>query len=124
MVDEIRTSGSKAEVDALDEADFNSHIDTVLRRAGTIDVSFCAIDFQVVQNISLVDLNVDDFVRPVTIAMRSQFLTASAAGKIMMKQSFGIILSLTATPGGIGYPFTGGFAPTAGLNYKVSRIDA
>ena len=30
----------------------------------------------------------------------------------MMKQGSGVILSLTATPGGIGYPYTGGFAPT------------
>jgi 3-oxoacyl-[acyl-carrier protein] reductase len=29
----------------------------------------------------------------------------------MIKQRSGVILSLTATPAGIGYPLTGGFAP-------------
>ncbi len=43
--------------------------------------------------------------------MRTRFLTAVAAGKVMMRQGSGVILSLTATPGGIGYPYTGGFAP-------------
>jgi enoyl-[acyl-carrier-protein] reductase (NADH) len=43
--------------------------------------------------------------------MQTRFLTATAAGRVMMKQGSGIILSLTATPGGIGYPYTGGFAP-------------
>lgn len=43
--------------------------------------------------------------------MQTRFLTAKAAAKIMMKQKSGIILTLTATPGGIGYPYNGGFAP-------------
>jgi len=64
---------------------------------------------------------VEDFVRPVSIAMRSQFLTASAAAKIMIKQRSGVILSLTATPGGIGYPFTAGFAPACSAIEAFSR---
>jgi len=43
--------------------------------------------------------------------MQTRFLTAKAAAKIMMKQKSGVILTLTATPGGIGYPYNGGFAP-------------
>jgi 3-oxoacyl-[acyl-carrier protein] reductase len=63
------------------------------------------------QNIPLIDLELNDFVDPITMTMKTQFLTAKAAGKVMMKQGSGVILSLTATPGGIGYPYTGGFAP-------------
>ncbi len=39
----------------------------------------------------------------------------------MMKQGSGIILSLTATPGGIGYPFTGGFGPACCAMESFSR---
>jgi enoyl-[acyl-carrier-protein] reductase (NADH) len=39
----------------------------------------------------------------------------------MMKQGSGIILTLTATPGGIGYPYTGGFAPTCAAVEALSR---
>jgi len=114
VADEIIASGGQAEaaqVDALDDASVNNHIEGVIKKAGTIDISFNCIGLEVVQNLPLVEMSVEDFVRPSHIAMRSHFLTATAAGKIMMKQESGVILSLTATPGGIGYPYTAGFAP-------------
>jgi NAD(P)-dependent dehydrogenase (short-subunit alcohol dehydrogenase family) len=124
VADEIRASGGRAEValvDALDAKAINDYLKTLVGNAGTIDISFSAIDYQVVQNMPLVDMNEDDFVRPVTIAMKVQFLTATAAAKIMMKQGSGVILSLTATPGGIGYPYTGGFAPACCAIESFSR---
>jgi hypothetical protein len=63
----------------------NNFVESVVRAAGTRDLSYCAIDFQVVQNVPLVQLDVEDFVRPVSLAMRSHFLTATAAGKVMLK---------------------------------------
>ncbi len=54
--------------------------------------------------------NSDDFIRPVRRAMQTQFITATAAGRIMSEQRSGVILSLTATPGGIGYPNVGEFS--------------
>lgn len=124
IADEILDSGGRVEVyevDALDENSVNDHLNTVVRQAGTVDISFNAIDYQAVQDMPLVNMSVDDFVRPVTIAVRTQFLTATAAGKVMMKQGSGIILSLTATPGGIGYPYTGGFAPACAAIESFSR---
>jgi 3-oxoacyl-[acyl-carrier protein] reductase len=121
---DIVASGGQAEVnlvDALDEKAINSHLDLVVRKAGTVDISFTAIDLQVVQNIPLVTIRPEDFVRPVTLAMQSQFLTATAAARVMMKQRSGVILSLTATPGGIGYPYTGGFAPACAAIESFSR---
>jgi len=122
--DDITASGGSAEaaqVDALDEKAVNVHLDKVVHQAGTVDISFNAISLEVVQNMPLVDMRVEDFVRPVTIAMRSHFLTATATAKIMMKQGLGVILSLTATPGGIGYPLTAGFAPACCAMESFSR---
>jgi len=124
VADEIANAGGRAEavlVDAMKEDEVNAFFDSVIRQQGTLDLSFCAIDYQVVQNIPLVELNVEDFVRPVSIAMRSHFLTATAAGRVMRKQRSGVILSLTATPGGIGYPFTAGFAPACSAIENFSR---
>ena len=124
VADEIVDSGGRAEaalVDAMNESEVNAFVDSMIQKGGTLDLSFCAIDYQVVQNIPLVQLSVQDFVRPVSIAMQSHFLTATAAGKIMMKQRSGVILSLTATPGGIGYPFTAGFAPACSAIESFSR---
>jgi 3-oxoacyl-[acyl-carrier protein] reductase len=39
----------------------------------------------------------------------------------MAKQGSGVILSLTATPGGIGYPYTGGFAAACAALESFSR---
>lgn len=124
VADEIVASGGFAEaarVDAMDASAINSHIAEVIEKAGTVDISFNCIGLDVVQNLPLVDISVDDFVRPVQIAMHSQFLTATAAGKMMMKQGSGVILSLTATPGGIGYPYTAGFAPACAAMESFSR---
>jgi 3-oxoacyl-[acyl-carrier protein] reductase len=124
MADEILASGGKAEaaqVDAMDEKAVNDYIRHVVRRTGTIDISFNLIDLQVVQNMPLVDLPLADFVRPASIALQSHFITDTAAARIMMKQGFGVILTLTATPGGIGYPFTAGFAPACSTIESFSR---
>jgi NAD(P)-dependent dehydrogenase (short-subunit alcohol dehydrogenase family) len=74
-------------------------------------VSFNAIGLNDRQDVPLIEMEIEDFVRPVRIAMETQFITSTAAGRLMKKQGSGVILSLTATPGGIGYPHVGGFGP-------------
>ncbi|HVI47834.1 MAG TPA: SDR family oxidoreductase [Chitinophaga sp.] len=122
--DEILAMGGYAEalvVDALDEKAVNDHISHVVKQAGTVDISFNLAGIEVKQEVPLVDLSPEDFVQPITLTMRSRFLTAAAAGKVMMQQGSGVILSLTATPGGIGYPYTGGFAPACCALESFSR---
>jgi 3-oxoacyl-[acyl-carrier protein] reductase len=121
---EIIAAGGKAEidqVDALEEKSINDHIKRVVQSAGTIDISFNATGIEVIQNIPLVELAAEDFTRPITFTMQTQFLTAKAAAKVMMQQGSGVILTLTATPGGIGYPFTAGFAPSCCALESFSR---
>jgi NAD(P)-dependent dehydrogenase (short-subunit alcohol dehydrogenase family) len=124
VADQIVDSGGRAQaavVDALNESEVNAFVASIVRKVGTLDLSYCAIDFQVVQNIPLVQLAVEDFVRPVSLAMRSHFVTATAAAKVMMSQRSGVILSVTATPGGIAYPYTAGFAPACSAIETFSR---
>ncbi len=121
---EILAAGGKAEtdvVDAFDEKAIDDHIKKVVQKVDSIDISFNAVGVDLIQGVPLVDLSMDDFVRPVTLTMQTRFLTATAAGKVMMKQRSGVILSLTATPGGIGYPYTAGFAPACAAVESFSR---
>lgn len=114
VADTIQAAGGKAEaaaVDALDDKEVQQHIDEVLQKAGSVDISFNAINIRDVQDIPLVKMTIDDFLRPIQTAMRTQFITTTAAGRVMIKQQSGVILSLTATPGGIGYGGVGGFGP-------------
>jgi NAD(P)-dependent dehydrogenase (short-subunit alcohol dehydrogenase family) len=101
-----------AEVDAMNETSVRRHLQAVVASAGTIDISFNLIGIHNVQNIPLIDMTLPEFVQVITDTMTTQFLTTTAAGQIMAAQGSGVILSLTATPGGIGYPLTGGFGPS------------
>ena len=124
IADEILAARGTAEVDEVDafnEESIRAHLERVVQKAGKVDISFNAVGVDVVQNIPLTDIAPDDFVRPVTLTMQTRFLTAVAAGKVMMRQGSGVILFLTATPGGIGYPFTGGFAPACCAVEALSR---
>lgn len=112
--DAILVLGGKVEVDEVDGFDekaIANHLAGVVEKTGTVDLSFNAVGVDVVQNRPLTEISMFDFVTPVTLTMQTRFLTAIAAARVMMKQRSGVILSLTATPGGIGYPYTGGFAP-------------
>jgi len=114
IADEIIAAGGRAEVeqiDAFNETAINDHLQKMVQQAGSVDISFNTTASKVVQNIPLTSMSVDDFITPLTLMTQTRFLTAIAAGKIMMQQRSGVILSLTTTPGGIGYPYTGGFAP-------------
>jgi 3-oxoacyl-[acyl-carrier protein] reductase len=122
--DEIITSGGLAEadqVDALDEKAISSHLEKIKQKAGHIDISFNAVGVDLVQGVPLVELSPHDFLDPITYTMQTRFLTATAAGRVMMKQGSGVILFLTATPGGIGYPYTAGFAPACAAVESFSR---
>ena len=124
IVDKIISSGGKAEaaeVDALDEKEVNAYIDSLVTSARTVDISFNAIGWQDVQNIPLTEMSLADFLRPITIAMQTQFITATASARIMIKQGSGVILTLTATPGGIGYANVGGFGPACCAVESFSR---
>jgi 3-oxoacyl-[acyl-carrier protein] reductase len=124
VADRIRAAGGQAEaaeVDALNQQAVNEHADRIVRDAGTLDVSFNLINLGDTQNTPLVEMAAEDFVRPVRTAALTHFLTATAAGRIMSRQRSGVVLSLTATPGGIGYPLVGGFGPACCMIESFSR---
>ncbi len=122
--DEIVASGGNAVagiVNAMDQNEVKDHLDKVVQEAGHVDISFNAIGIEDKQGIALVDMSLNDFIRPVSMAMQTQFITATTAAKAMMKQGSGVILSLTATPGGLGYAMVGGFGPACAAMESFSR---
>src|SRR5919198_503711 len=112
---EISSAGgavSTAQVDALDELDVDRHADVVAEMAGGIDVSFNAISHGDVHGAPLVEMSFEDFARPITTAMRSQFLTARAAARHMTRQGSGVIMTITATTARAAIPEVGGTGVT------------
>jgi NAD(P)-dependent dehydrogenase (short-subunit alcohol dehydrogenase family) len=103
---DIRAAGGVAEtmrVDALDPAAVSAHADAVAASAGSIDISFNVIAHGDVQGTPLAEMSLADFERPVITAVRTTFLTATAAARHMIKQGSGVILAF----GGHGNPLPG-----------------
>src|SRR5687768_3900673 len=94
VADEIHSNGGSAEiavVDALNEQAVDHYVDQVVEQAGHIDISFNVIGYGDVQE-PLLEISVEDFLQPITNAMRTQFLTTRAAARHMIRRGGGVIL--------------------------------
>jgi 3-oxoacyl-[acyl-carrier protein] reductase len=89
-----------AELDAVDEQAVDEHADAVAARAGSIDISLNVISHGELFGTPLAESSLVDFERPVHTAVRSNFLTARAAARHMLRQRSGVILMF----GGYGAP--------------------
>jgi len=92
-------SAEVAEVDALDSRSVDDHADAVAAQGG-VDISVNLISHGDVQGTPLSDMSLADYERPVLTAVRTQFLTARAAARHMVKQGSGALLFF----GGAGDP--------------------
>jgi NAD(P)-dependent dehydrogenase (short-subunit alcohol dehydrogenase family) len=107
---EIRSNGGAADtavVDALDERSVDEYVDSLVRQTGQLDISFNLIGLGDVQK-PLAEISVEDFLQPITNAMRAHFLTTRAAARHMVRRGSGVILAF----GGGGpqtLPGLGGF---------------
>ncbi len=107
---EIRSHGglvNTAVVNALDQRAVDQFVDKVVDRTGAINISFNLISLGDVQQ-PLIEISVEDYLQPITTAMRSHFLTTRAAARHMIARGSGVILAF----GGGGpqtLPGLGGF---------------
>ena len=111
---DITAAGGSAEVatvDALDERAVDEHARAVAAEAGSIDVSFNLITRNDVQGVPLVDMSVDDLLRPVDVGLRANAITARAAARHMVEQGGGVILHLTSGSSAANAPLMGGTGP-------------
>ena len=75
-----------AVVDALDDAAVNDHVGAEVDQGGTVDVCFNLISRGDVQGTPLLEMDVEDFMRPISVGARSDFITARAAARHMVRQ--------------------------------------
>ena len=100
---EIEAAGGSARglaVDALDEGAVRGFVDSVAAEAGRLDVSFNLVSVGDVQGTPLVEMEWADFMQPIERAVRSNFLTVSAATPHMVRGGGGAVLFF----GGSGDP--------------------
>jgi 3-oxoacyl-[acyl-carrier protein] reductase len=100
---------SAARVDATEPDDVEAHFESVVDQAGAVDISFNMIGLRDVQGQELAELPLEDFIRPVELAARTQFITATTAARHMTARGRGVILAITASPARLALPLVGGF---------------
>jgi NAD(P)-dependent dehydrogenase (short-subunit alcohol dehydrogenase family) len=125
VAEDIVAAGGVAEttrVDALDQQAVEEHLDTVVDRAGGVDISFNAIGpGPAPHREPLTELTGDAFARPIAFYTSSNFITATAAARHMSGQGSGVILTLTAVPGRMPAPLIGGAGPAWAAVEAFSR---
>jgi NAD(P)-dependent dehydrogenase (short-subunit alcohol dehydrogenase family) len=124
VASELAAAGGAVEtarVDALDQRAVDEHADDVAGRAGGIDVSVNAIGHGDVHGSPLLEMSFEDFARPITTAMRSQFLTTRAAARHMTRQGSGVIMAITAATARMAIPEVGGTGVTFDAIESLSR---
>lgn len=121
VADQVRGAGGTAftdVVDALDEAAVNAFSAAVVARSGSLDICLNVISHGDVQGIPLVEMALADFERPVLTAVRTMFLTSTAAAQQMIRQGSGVILVF----GGDGDPLPDYYL--GGLQVAFSAMEA
>lgn len=104
---ELERSGAQAGwavLDALDEPGVEAHLDSVIEQTGRLDISFNLVTRGDVQGTPLLDMALEDFLAPVETGLRANFITARAAGRHMVRQGSGVILTVTSGSGAVLKP--------------------
>ncbi|TCO55854.1 SDR family NAD(P)-dependent oxidoreductase [Actinocrispum wychmicini] len=94
VANSIRDAGGQAEtavVDALDASAVNDHIDAVVEKAGSVDISINVISHEGAFQ-PLADIPTADFVAGISKALTTQLITTKAAARHMVKQESGVLL--------------------------------
>jgi NAD(P)-dependent dehydrogenase (short-subunit alcohol dehydrogenase family) len=126
VAEEINSAGGSAEaaeVDALDERVVDQHLQTVVDRAGRVDISFDAVgipDTEIV-GVPLVELDADRFSLPIMAYTTAYFLTARLVARQMIPNKAGVIMTVTAIPSRMGTPLNGGYGPAQAAKEALTR---
>ena len=100
-------------VDALDEKSVETHLNEIIKEKERIDISFNTIGLSQmgIQGKPLTEISPDNFLMPVSVYLRSHFITTKAALIHMIKNNNGVILMHVPNASRISPPFVGGMVP-------------
>jgi NAD(P)-dependent dehydrogenase (short-subunit alcohol dehydrogenase family) len=113
-----------AEVNALDEQAVNKHLQSVIDKAGRVDISFNAVGISGtnILGVPLIDLDVEQFSLPITTYATSYFLIARMAARRMAANKSGVIMTVTTQHSRIGMPLSGGYGPAMAAEEALTRL--
>jgi NAD(P)-dependent dehydrogenase (short-subunit alcohol dehydrogenase family) len=117
-------SAEAAEVDALDEHGIDRHLQSVIDKAGRIDIAFNAVGIPgtKILGVPLVELDVEQFALPIATCATSYFLIARLAARRMVANRSGVILTVTTQHSRMGIPLSGGYGPAMAAEEALTRV--
>jgi NAD(P)-dependent dehydrogenase (short-subunit alcohol dehydrogenase family) len=127
---EITAAGGRAHadvIDALDAAAVNEYLESIVQQTGSLDIEFNATGPRVSEygnGKPAVELPIEEFMMPVDTVLKSQFVTARAAARHMLKQGSGVIIFLTGSPARPHGPGTSGIGAAFGAVENLMRTMA
>ena len=116
-------SAEAAEVDALDEQAVDKHLQSVIDKAGRVDISFNAVGIPNAKllGVPLIELDVEQFSLPIAAYATSYFLTARLAARRMVANKSGVIMTVTSLLSRTGTPLVGGYGPAMAAKEALTR---
>jgi NAD(P)-dependent dehydrogenase (short-subunit alcohol dehydrogenase family) len=116
-------SAAAAEVDALDEQAVDQHLQSVIDKAGRVDISFNAVGIANAKIVGppLAEMDAEQFSLAITTYTRSYFLTARLAARHMIPNKSGVIMTVTALHSRMGIPLVGGYGPAQAAKEALTR---
>jgi 3-oxoacyl-[acyl-carrier protein] reductase len=96
VAEQVRSAGGAAEtaeLDALDAKAVEEHAGAVAAEAGSLDISMNVITHPATHGTPLWEMEADDFMDSIEVALRSSFITMGAAARRMIEQGSGVILA-------------------------------
>ncbi|MBW8865367.1 MAG: SDR family oxidoreductase [Verrucomicrobia bacterium] len=123
---EIVAGGGSAEaaaVDALDEKAVVKHLQSVVDKAGRVDISFNAIGISSagIIGVPFTELELEKFSRPIAAYTTACFLTARTAAKHMIPKKSGVIMTVSSPPARMGTPLNGGYGSAMAAKEALTR---
>jgi NAD(P)-dependent dehydrogenase (short-subunit alcohol dehydrogenase family) len=116
-------SAEAAKVDALDEQAVDKHLQSVIDKAGRVDISFNAIGNPGIEELGvpLIDMDLKQFSLPITSYATSYFLTARLAARRMVANKSGVIMTVSALPARTGTRLNGGYGAAQAAKEALTR---
>jgi NAD(P)-dependent dehydrogenase (short-subunit alcohol dehydrogenase family) len=124
---EVTATGGQAHaevIDATNEAAVEAYVQSVAEQSGRLDIEFNATGPRIreyANGTPAVNLPADLFIVPVNTVLKSQYITARAAGRQMLKQSSGVILFLSGPPARARIPGVTGISAAFGAVEALTR---
>lgn len=120
---DIGKAAEAAEVNAIDEQAIDKHLQSVIDKAGRVDISFNAIGIpnNKVLGLPLAEMDVKQFSLPLAVYVTSYFLTARLAARRMVPNKSGVIMTVSALPARMGTQMNGGYGPAQAAKEALTR---